>query len=96
MVMGSSLKATKGIIKARCSGPNPHMGANIIAGGAQRSSLVEVVDPHKGTKGAVIKRCDALSGLMIPRYLPELRSTHGYYFAPAKGSKVLLKQALAL
>ena len=62
MVMGSSLKATKGIIKARCSGPNPHMGANIIAGGAQRSSLVEVVDPHKGSKGAVIKRCDALSG----------------------------------
>ena len=63
IVRGSGLKTTKGIFKADCSDLNPHRGANIIAGGAQRSSLVEVVVPHKRSKGAVIKRCYALSGL---------------------------------
>ena len=61
MVRGSGLKATKGVLKACWSDLNPHRGANIIAGGAQRSSLVEVADPHKPSKGAVIKRCYALS-----------------------------------
>jgi hypothetical protein len=62
MVRGSGLKATKGVLKAGWSDLNPHRGAYIIAGGAQLSSLVEVVVPHKRSKGAVIKRCYALRG----------------------------------
>jgi len=61
MVGDSGLQDTKGVLKAGWSDLNPHRGANIIAGGAQRSSPHRVAVPHKPSKGAVIKRCYALS-----------------------------------
>jgi hypothetical protein len=63
MARGSGLKPTKGVLKAGWSDLNPHRGANIIAGGTQRSSPVEVAKPNKPSKGAMIKGWHALSEL---------------------------------
>jgi hypothetical protein len=50
MARGSGLKPTKSVLKAGWSDLNPHRGANIIAGGAQHSSPVEVANPNKPSR----------------------------------------------
>jgi hypothetical protein len=62
MARGSGLKPTKGVLKTGWSDLNPHRGANIIAGGTQHSSPVEVANPNKPSKGAMIKGWHVLSG----------------------------------
>jgi hypothetical protein len=86
MVGDSGLKDTKGVLKAGWSDLNPHRGANIIAGGAQRSS------PHRGRRSPQALKGRSDEALLCPfkawRLLDTyLRSTLGYYSAPAQGSK---------
>jgi len=97
IVRGSGLKATKGVLNAGWSDLNPHRGANIIAGGAQRRS------PHRGRrtpqtlKGRSDKAlpCPFKAWRLLDNYLRSALLM-AIILRPAQGSKELLKQALAL
>ena len=84
MVGDSDLKDTKGVLKACWSDLNPHRGANIIAGGAQLpTSSRRSPQALKGRSDKALL-CPFKAWRLLDTYL---RSTLGYYSAPAQDSK---------